>query len=524
MIITKSILEKVNHFLAISSTDENGNIVYVNNKFCELTGFSREELIGNTHNILNKSEYVYENPYESLWDTISKGGVWSGVLNNYRKDGIQYLHNAIIFKCNELNKIVENSVYLSISTPVNSSILAEREKLKNIILSHNSEDGMISFLKLKHTKELIRAYGKENIVTLMQDVKTRIKKQMNQSDKKVLESVFYIDNGVFAFYQTKKRFKDSQFKDSIVKIKDKVLKLSYFIDKVPLSFDAIISFGFGRDCFEKAEIGMDEAEIKKVPIVVYTEPMYKKYKALIEKTIKEREEISYAIKSNKIEPFFQRIIDIANTDIQKYECLARLNLDGTIKTPNIFLPVAKELGITHLITRQMIRKVLFLMKDKENIKFSLNISLTDVEDTRTNKFILSSISKFPYPKNITFEILEDESLENKTDNTKLNSFISKLRNIGCGVALDDFGSGYANFGNILNIDIDTIKIDGGLIQLITTKKGYSIIKSIVEFAHHLGLKTVAEFIDNEEKFNLIKELKIDYSQGYFHHKPSYFLD
>jgi len=89
------------------------------------------------------------------------------------------------------------------------------------------------------------------------------------------------------------------------------------------------------------------------------------------------------------------------------------------------------------------------------------------------------------------------------------------------VAIDDFGSGYSNFERILQLNIDYIKIDGSLIKNITTNEKHHIItETIVNFAKKIGLKTIAEFVHNEEVYDSVKALGIDYSQGYFTGKPT----
>jgi len=89
------------------------------------------------------------------------------------------------------------------------------------------------------------------------------------------------------------------------------------------------------------------------------------------------------------------------------------------------------------------------------------------------------------------------------------------------VAIDDFGSGYSNFEQLLKLDIDYIKIDGSLIKDITTNRENEIVtKTIVSFAKELGIKTIAEFVSTEDTFNKVKSLGIDYAQGYYIGKPA----
>ena len=116
-----------------------------------------------------------------------------------------------------------------------------------------------------------------------------------------------------------------------------------------------------------------------------------------------------------------------------------------------------------------------------------------------------------------FELLETEKLE---DCFEVQSFIREVKKYGCKIAVDDFGSGYSNFNYIISLNVDVIKIDASLIKDIDTDYNSQIItSSIVNFAKKMGIKTIAEYVHSEAVFNKIRELNIDYAQGYFIGKP-----
>jgi EAL domain-containing protein (putative c-di-GMP-specific phosphodiesterase class I) len=102
----------------------------------------------------------------------------------------------------------------------------------------------------------------------------------------------------------------------------------------------------------------------------------------------------------------------------------------------------------------------------------------------------------------------------------VKEFIAEAKRIGVEIAIDDFGSGYSNFEHLIHLDVNYLKIDGSLIQnLDTDENAQLIVKTIVQFAQALHIKTIAEYVSSEEIFNHVKELGIDYSQGYFIGKP-----
>jgi EAL domain-containing protein (putative c-di-GMP-specific phosphodiesterase class I) len=119
---------------------------------------------------------------------------------------------------------------------------------------------------------------------------------------------------------------------------------------------------------------------------------------------------------------------------------------------------------------------------------------------------------------VTFEMLESEAI---IDYDSIERFITKVKRKGAKIAIDDFGSGYSNFAHILNLDVDYIKIDGSLIKNIDKdKNSFKIVKLLVQFAKESNIKTVAEFIENEKILNIVKDLGVDYGQGYYLGKPS----
>jgi EAL domain-containing protein (putative c-di-GMP-specific phosphodiesterase class I) len=118
---------------------------------------------------------------------------------------------------------------------------------------------------------------------------------------------------------------------------------------------------------------------------------------------------------------------------------------------------------------------------------------------------------------IIFEILESEGID---DYQHLSNFIKNMKSHGCKIAIDDFGSGYSNFAHILNLDIDILKLDGSLIRNLTNdERTVRIVETIVNFSKQAGIQTIAEFVCDEEVYNSVKQLGIDYSQGYYTGKP-----
>ncbi len=148
----------------------------------------------------------------------------------------------------------------------------------------------------------------------------------------------------------------------------------------------------------------------------------------------------------------------------------------------------------------------------------IKTSIDDITDHATVEMIKTTLDLHPnIAKRVIFEILESEAMY---DHSKIIDFIQMVKRHGSKIAIDDFGSGYSNFDHLLALDIDIIKIDGSLIQHIDTNPhALMIVETIVGFAKKAGKKTVAEFVCNKQVYDIIKNLGIDYSQGYYTGKP-----
>ena len=168
------------------------------------------------------------------------------------------------------------------------------------------------------------------------------------------------------------------------------------------------------------------------------------------------------------------------------------------------------------ITRLVVHQACEVFKTREE-EFSINVSIDDILDATTVQEIVSTLIRTGTASRAVFEILESEGIENYS---AVEQFITQVKALGAKIAIDDFGSGYSNFEHILRLDVDYIKIDGALVREVATKKNNDIIiATIVDFAHKIGAKVVAEYISDENIYTIIKAMNVEYSQGYFTGKP-----
>ncbi len=296
----------------------------------------------------------------------------------------------------------------------------------------------------------------------------------------------------------------------------KVEEEQFFIDSQNINLRLSIGLAYGDNTsLIAADIALHQAKINKTTIAIYNED--EKIKSHFQHNLNMANTIKKAITNSKIICHFQPIASFSDGKIEKYETLVRIiNENNKIIYPLEFLELAKKTKHYPYITREVVRQACEIFS-KRTEQFSINLSSSDIADYGIVDFILKTITETKTAERVTFEILESEGIENFE---VVSSFIEAIKELGGRIAIDDFGSGYSSFENILKLNIDYIKIDGSLIRNIDTNIRHSIVvETIVDFSHKIGAKTIAEYVWNEDIYNKSKILGIDYAQGYFIGKP-----
>ncbi len=226
------------------------------------------------------------------------------------------------------------------------------------------------------------------------------------------------------------------------------------------------------------------------------------------------------IEEGSIEPYFQPIFDVKTQKIVRYEVLARAIENNQVILPFYFLPAAERLGLISAITRMIVNKSFaFFAAQTSTYDFSINVSERDLLEGEFTKFMLEKSQRFGIdPSRVTFEILEGITMANQHE--KIMDELEQLRKAGFKLAVDDFGVENSNFARLLDIELDFIKIDGVFVRnILNNTKDKKIITAIVSLARTLGIKTVAEFVENEAIYAEVIHCGVDYVQGYHIGRP-----
>ena len=289
------------------------------------------------------------------------------------------------------------------------------------------------------------------------------------------------------------------------------------VDIDGLNLSLSFTLGASRESdrlLETADIALKYAKSsKRERYAVYSEALDNRKE--IEQNLEMIRMIKDALTQKKLIPYYQPILNLHTMKIEKFESLARISTDKSYETvqPGKFLTMAKEAKLSGEITFAMLGQTLETAREFENYNFSINLSTEDMASEFDSKKIISLLEKNrDICDRIILEILESEEI---LDYGVISDFIKETKSMGCRIAIDDFGSGYSNFEKLLKLDIDILKIDGSLIsRLDSDEQAEMIVRTIMNFAKFAGVETIAEYVHSEKILEIVKEIGIDYAQGY----------
>jgi len=230
-----------------------------------------------------------------------------------------------------------------------------------------------------------------------------------------------------------------------------------------------------------------------------------------------------ALREERIEAFLQPIVNVQTGEVGAYEVLGRIRNGELVVAAQEFVAVAEELGMAHELDREVFRKGLahhaVIEKKHPRAKLFFNLFPSSFMDLEWIRGIPEMVRAAGVPcESIVLEITEREALPNLT---QVGLVIEELRASRISVALDDFGSGFSSFMYLKYLSIDYVKIEGSFIRQITTDpRDRIMVEHINDMAHQFGLKTVAEFVEDEATAKMLTEIGVDYAQGYYYGHPA----
>jgi len=354
---------------AISKTNLEGEITYVNDNFCRLSGYTKEELLGKRHNIVRHPDNSAA-IYADVWHTIKhKKKAWKGILRNISKSEKTYYIDVVIQPLlDKDNNIVE---YISIKKDI-TEIMSPKKQLYDFVDS--AKEPLLVYIKIAGFSDLEKFYGHiiyDGLDGFANDLYKLMPEHLNF--KKFLS----LGNGEYAFIQDLKDISSISI-DSVVEelhtYQYIVNELKIDVGSIDYDISIVMSVSHGKDCIENVRYGINNLKQTKQEFI-FANHLAKKGKDEAEKNLKMLQVVKKAIDTSRIVSYFQPIVSNENEEIVKYESLVRIiKEDGEVLSPFFFLDVAKK-GKYYAYITEIVLENSFTALEQTDKMISINISI-----------------------------------------------------------------------------------------------------------------------------------------------------
>ena len=524
-----------------SETDLAGNIIYVNEKFCAISGYSAQELLGQNHRVLNSSQHPPEF-FIDLWQSISRGQMWRGEICNRRKDGSLYwVESTIVPMFDDANRRVQTYVSIRFDVTEKRQLMhslqwrAERDELTGLpnrfLLSERLEQSIaavqryhntlaVGMLDLDGFKLINDRYGHEIGDRLLVAVADRLKKIIRGED-----TVARLGGDEFVLVL---RVRGTEELESAMRRILSALSFAYTIDGIGIHISASIGVTLypndnedaetllrhadqamykakqrGRDCFHLFDVSLD-----------------KKAKTAFETVIR----VSEALHNGELCLYYQPKINLNSGAVIGFEALLRWQhpQEGLIP-PLDFLPLVEQTDLIVEIGEWVIDQALNQIGRWAALghtwSVSVNIAALHFQRADFTETLKSLLACHPNvaPQMLDIEIVESVVLENIQHVSKR---LIACQDLGVTFSLDDFGAGYSSLSYLKQLPTQSIKIDQSFIRhILDDKDSLVLTKAIIGLAKSFNREVIAEGVETVEQGVLLMRLGCDVAQGYGIAKP-----
>ncbi|MFV2032475.1 MAG: EAL domain-containing protein [Gammaproteobacteria bacterium] len=528
---------------AVIITDIEHRIEYVNPKFTEISGYSSEEAIGETPQFL-QSEHTLGARYDDLFESIATDGEWKGELYNRKKNGSFYWASNSISGIRDKHGVITH--YISILDDVTQEI--ELKEQISFQASHDVLTGLINRREFERRAERL-------ISTFQQGQDDHALCFMDLDQFKVINDTCGHTAGDELLRQL------GEVLQSTVRQRDTLARLGgdeFGVLMEHCSLDqarrvaetlasAVSDFHFpweGHLFRISASIGLVAINeltptltelLRQADAACYMAKdlgrnrihMYHSGDSEMAQRQGEMQwvaRINRALEDDRFTLYAQPIVPLDASGARHFELLLRMiDENGEIIPPGAFLPAAERYDLIGLLDHWVVKNTFALLTDNPDFVaqidlISINLSGQSLSNGAFLEFIIANMESCEIaPNKICFEVTETVAISNLA---AASAFISILRDLGCRFALDDFGSGLSSFGYLKSLPVDYLKIDGMFVRdMVDDPIDHAMVKSINDIGQVMGMETIAEFVENDEIKGMLREIGVNYAQGYGVGKP-----
>lgn len=523
-------------------TDRNGVIEYVNRAGEEMTGFSREELLGKKPTVFKSAKH--DNAfYKELWDTILAGATYRNIITNRRKNGELFdVYNTITPLKDETGEITH---FVTIAKDL--SLQRFLEERVNYLAYY---DGLTALPNLNLFLDRIKQevprteYRKRHVAVLVVDIdRFAFINEMFGSGHgdEVLREVGRRLLGIIREGDTVARLGRDHFgilladvaqSQDIVFVVNKLfssLEHPVRIAGTNITIAAYIGVSVSPQDSSDAAVLVKNAEIallksKNRGLNTYhffTSDMDRQASnfAILQKSL------FHALKNNEFVLYYQPYFYVTTEKLAGIECLIRWNSpEHGFVHPVRFIPALEDTRMIINVGKWVVKEACRQIKDWEDkgyvlVPVTTNLSAVQFKQPDLGDFLETTIKESGIdPRNLAFELTESTMMQNPD---VIRRLLTRLKNMGVTISTDDFGTGYSSLSYLKKLPLDNLKIDISFVRDITSNPDDgAIVSSIVSMAHNLKLRTIAEGVETVEQLNILRLLQCDMAQGYYFCKPS----
>ncbi|MFJ7737450.1 putative bifunctional diguanylate cyclase/phosphodiesterase [Lysinibacillus sp. NPDC097287] len=533
----QDIFSALNSSIIVAITDRTGKITFVNDHFCTISKYKREDLVGQDHRLLN-SGFHQKSFFREMWKTIGKGEMWNGEICNRAKDGSLYWVKTTIIPFLDEN----DKPYQYIAIRVDITAQKDIKKITHIAY-HDELTGLPNRRKLEQRLENEFHQSKrtgEKFALFYIDVNRF--KHINDGLGHIIGDMFLvemanrlqnIDFTSNSFYRHNSDefvfiLNDTSRIDEMAKEILSIFRESFIIDTY--EFYASISVGI---CVFPDQANSIEELLKNADIAMYAAKTtrgnyYKLYRPNMDddtdKWLMLETKLHQALKKDLLELYYQPKIDLKTGTVVGMEALLRwYDPELGHLPPDRFIPFAEECGLINDIGVWVLRKActqahIWNQQYGLNLQVAVNISPIHISTDGFVDMVRDVIAETKVnPNTLEIEITEMSMLDYTE---KLIETIGELKALGITISIDDFGTGYASLNYLKKFPVDVLKIDRAFVQdIISGKSGVAMISAMISLAHAMELKVVAEGVEQEAELNVLRKHGCEFVQGYYFSKP-----
>ncbi len=529
----------------IMITDSNNLILRVNQSFSNITGYSAEEVVGKSPNILSSGQHDAQF-YQNMWESIQAQGQWNGRIWNRRKNGEIFPENLAITAVKDYKGDVTNYVatlsditmskqaaeamkrlafYDSLTDLPNRLLLADRLTLALLANTKSGKNGAILFLDVDNFKMLNDSQGHDIGNLLLKNLATRLTSCVSPTD-----TVSRLGGDEFVILLEDLSESNDEATNQVARMGEFLLTecaKPFDLEKTQYS----VSLSIGVTLLSSAEIAIEEY-YKQADIAMYKAKKVggnamcffdKQMQIEINERVNLERDLRIALTEEQFELYYQ--LQTTSSKNVGAEVLIRWHhpVRGFV-SPVDFIPLAEETGLILAIGRWVLETACSRIKEWENqshtqhLTLAINVSAKQFQQTDFVSQVRKIIQHYDIkPELLKLELTESSLVENIED---IIFKMKALRKIGVRFSMDDFGTGYSSLSYLTKLPLDQLKIDQSFVRNIGIKSSdAAIVQTIIGMAKNLGIDIIAEGVETEEQRDFLEKNNCLIYQGFLFSKP-----